>query len=443
MAEQPKQPPADSLTVLLELERSARHARDGDALQHTVVNETRRLIAYRRAVLVDGDTLRVRALSGVATVERDAPFVQWLERVCREVAGSEAGSTLGSVRVGKLPDGLQKDWGSFTGGEVLWLPLRHPDGSVSGYLWLDREQPWSEPELVLLQRLAETYAHAMTALSCSRRRRFRVARRWWLVVAVVVLATLSLPVSQTALAPAEVVPREPLVVSAPIEGVVEEVLVEPNEPVSAGTPLFRFEDVELRSRLEVAQKTLSVARAEAKAAAQGAFEDRKSSARLAVLRTRVALRQAERDYAMALLDRVTVTAQRDGVVIFRDPDDWEGRPVSVGERVMLLADPVQVEVQADLPVGDAIALEKGGRVRLFLDAEPLHPRDGSVARASYEAEVTEQGILAYRLTVLLAGGEAPPRIGLQGTAKLYGEDVPLILYLLRRPISAARQYLGW
>ena len=37
----------------------------------------------------------------------------------------------------------------------------------------------------------------------------------------------------------------------------------------------------------------------------------------------------------------------------------------------------------------------------------------------------------------------PPRIGLHGTAKIYGHPVPLAFYLFRRPIASARRMLGF
>lgn len=52
------------------------------------------------------------------------------------------------------------------------------------------------------------------------------------------------------------------------------------------------------------------------------------------------------------------------------------------------------------------------------------------------------GVLGYRLKAALAAGTAPPRIGLRGTAKIYGDRVALIYYLLRRPLAAARQFFG-
>lgn len=433
-----------SLTLLMQLEQSARRAQGIDALRFVIVNETRRLIEYRQAALLEGTEgrLHLTAASGVAVVARDAPLNQWLEDAAASLPERDIVQTL---TADSMPDPLRVDWGEFSAGQVLWLPLRHPDGSVRAYLWLDRASPWKENEKVLLERLGDAYAHALAALTPPRSNwRARLWRRKVLFSALMVLIAIGLiPVRQSALAPAEVVPLEPLVVSAPLEGVIAEVMVEPNQPVREGQPLFRFEDVALRSRYEVAEKTLAVAQAEARAAEQGAFEDRRSNARLAMLRTQVDLRAAERDYAGELLGRVTVTAPRNGVAVFRDPNDWVGRPVEVGQRVMLLADPARVELRADLPVGGAIVLDPGAEVRLFLDAEPLSPREARVRRASYEAEANEQGILAYRVTADFADTGSVPRIGLQGTAKLYGADVPLYFHLLRRPIAAARQYLGW
>ena len=63
-------------------------------------------------------------------------------------------------------------------------------------------------------------------------------------------------------------------------------------------------------------------------------------------------------------------------------------------------------------------------------------------QTSYEAEVSPDDILAFRLKASFGEGTALPRIGLKGTAKIYGNRVPLFYYLMRRPISAVRQTLG-
>ncbi|WP_395949778.1 MULTISPECIES: hypothetical protein [Aeromonas] len=95
-----------------------------------------------------------------------------------------------------------------------------------------------------------------------------------------------------------------------------------------------------------------------------------------------------------------------------------------------------------LPVADAIALEPGADVTLFLSAYPLDPLRGKILETSYQAQPGADGVVAYRL---LATIESPPshaRLGLHGTAKLYGERVLLGYYLLRRPLAALRAWSG-
>ena len=98
-------------------------------------------------------------------------------------------------------------------------------------------------------------------------------------------------------------------------------------------------------------------------------------------------------------------------------------------------------MRVELPVGDAIALEPGAEVALFLDSDPLHRYRATLQRAAYEAQPTPAGQLAYRLDAGFE--ETPPRIGLRGTAKLFGQRAPLAVYLLRRPLAALRQSVGF
>ena len=128
-------------------------------------------------------------------------------------------------------------------------------------------------------------------------------------------------------------------------------------------------------------------------------------------------------------------------LVSRFVTDWAGRPVTVGERVMEIANPSQVKISVEQAVDDAIALSDNARVRVFLDADPLNAIEAKLTSAAFHAEPTPDGNLAYRADVRIADGTTP-RIGLRGTAQLYGETVPLYFYLFRRPISAVRQSLG-
>ena len=158
------------------------------------------------------------------------------------------------------------------------------------------------------------------------------------------------------------------------------------------------------------------------------------------MQQKLAQKRAERDYARELLSRAEVRAERDGIAVFADAERWTGKPVRTGERLLELADPQQAELKIELDVGDAIGFASQAPVTLFLDGDPLTPHQAILERAAYESEQTPSGNLAYRLDARFT--DAPPRIGLRGTAKVYGENVPLAVYLFRRPLAAIRKAIG-
>ena len=160
-----------------------------------------------------------------------------------------------------------------------------------------------------------------------------------------------------------------------------------------------------------------------------------------MLEAQVEEKKADVEYNRALLDRIQVRAEQAGIIIFTDSNDWLGRPLATGEKVMTLANPEKTEVEAWVPVADAISLDKDAEVRIFLNTDPVNPLDATLYQASYEAELTPEGVLAFRIKASF-NAEGRPRVGLKGTAKIYGEKVSLFYYLMRRPLAAARQFLG-
>ena len=139
-----------------------------------------------------------------------------------------------------------------------------------------------------------------------------------------------------------------------------------------------------------------------------------------------------------------MTAARGGLALFGDKRDMIGKPVSVGEKIMEIADPKAIDIRVDVPVSDVIILTPGARVKVFLDSAPLTPLEARLVHADYQAKAHESGSLAFRVTaVLVDEAAAAPRLGIRGTAEIYGSTVPFIFYVLRRPISGLRQWVGF
>jgi hypothetical protein len=437
-----------ALSTLVQLVKRARHAKTAQELAFIAVNETHSLIAYRQAVLWRQERTgrgQVVAISGTPVAERHAPLTLWLSRALAALDRKITSDTAVPVTAGDLDASLASEWAEWLPAHGLWVPVTGPRGRL-GALLLAREQPWSDGDHYLLQELADGYGHAWSGHLRRRRSlpgRLRPRGVVKLAIAAALIGALFLPVTLSALAPAEIVPFEPTVVRAPLDGVVDHFKVQPNDTVKQGQPLLALDPRTIENKVDVARKALQVAEAEYRQAAQSAVFDDKSRALLAVLKGRMDQRRADVDYTQSLLDRINVTASRDGIALFSDPNDWIGKPVSIGERLLDIANPASAEIEIWLPVADAIALEPGSDVAFFLNVAPAEPLSARLRLASYEATLAPSGVLGYRLKASLSQGEAPPRIGLRGTAKVYGERVTLFYYLMRRPLAAARQFLGF
>ena len=77
----------------------------------------------------------------------------------------------------------------------------------------------------------------------------------------------------------------------------------------------------------------------------------------------------------------------------------------------------------------------------FSNLTPDQPVTGKVVFVSYATTVTPSGVLAYTARADLAGG-ADLRLGLKGTAKIFGPPRPLAVWLLRRPLAYLRQLVA-
>jgi len=443
-------PAADPLAAMLQLEARSRAVLTEPELLFVVANETWQLVPFRQAAVFRCDMFgkpRLKAVSGLAAVEDDAPYAQWLAAVAAALwpHGNKAPRV---ITVRDLPKELAESWEDWWPQHALACPLPAPDGEALGLVLYVRDDPWTERHIVLLNRLHAAYGYGLWAISNQAGRltrwwrRSRAQRKWWRWVALAAVLAFFIPVRQSVLAPAEVVALEAQAIAAPMDGVVKSFSVQPNRTVRKGDVIFTLDDTTLRNRREVALKGLEVARADALLAAQKAFDSIQAKGELGTLQGRVREREAEVAYLNETLARVEVRAPADGVAVYGDPNDWIGRPVVTGERIMLLADPKDAGVLVWLPVADAINLEPGADIRVFLHVAPLSPLTAQLTQTSYQATLSPEGIASYRIRGAFDHAYAEARVGLKGTAKLYGRRVLLGYVLFRRPLAAVREWTG-
>lgn len=430
---------ADPYRTLLALSHRARAAQSLSELSFLLVNDSHELLPYRQAALVQAGE-RMPTLSGVLQPEANAPYVLWLRALVKHVEQALPAQPR-PLQAQDLPDALASEWEQWWPEHALWLPLEGQAG-----LLLARETPWSERDLALLAHWLEAWQHAARALQrprWGRRQSSGKSRlRWgWPIALLALAAGLAYPVQMTVLAPGELVPANPVVVRAPLEGVVDVFHVQPNQAVTKGQPLFGFDEALIQSRIEVARQGLATAQTDYRQTSQQALADPRARTQLGLLSGKIEEKRAELQFLSEQLRRSRVLAPQDGVVLMDDPSQWIGRPVTVGERILRIALEGDVEVEAWLPLADAISLRTGDEVQLYLQANPLEPVVAKLRYMAHEAVDRPEGHQAFRVRASLNGAN-DARVGLKGTARLYGERVPLAYWMLRRPLASVRAYLG-
>lgn len=437
----------DRLATLIHLERRLREAESATELGFVAVNETLGLVKFRQAFLLyrDGVGQQRFAASGVSSVAADTPFSVWLKSLLKHLARAGDGK-LRVVGRADVPEQMSRDWGSFLDKHLIFLPLSHRGESLGALAFSVGEAP-GPPELRSLELFAEALSFALHGTGRAAPFSKRVvslirARATWALVLVATLLAGFIPIRSSVLAPGEVIARDPAVIRSPLEGIVDAVVVRPNSAVAQGDVLVQLDPRRLESELQAAVGQVAAVEAELRQMEQASVMDPKARLQIPGLQGKLEQSRTEMRFLRAQAGRLQVRSPRDGIVILDNPTEWIGRPVSAGERILQIANPAEVELEIRLPAADAIDLELGADVLFFQNIDPARPAEATLSFAGYRATQGPDGLVAYRLKARFGNTSEGLRLGVKGTAKVYGRRVMLGYYVLRRPLAALRAYLG-
>jgi len=395
--------------------------------------------------------IEISAVSGASRVDKDAPSILTVIKIIKLLAEKFSGKGLAPFEATPDKVGFYEEWSELLPSNSLWCEFTDSEikKKQSAGLLFFRETPFTTTDITALTPVLDAYRYSWFRLpqvqresrsivgSLTRSRIFKV------MLFAAILGVMFMPVRESVLADATIIPRDPKIVSVPIAGVVNAFFVRPNQAVKKGDLLFSLDDREIRNEVAVATQELETARAEYLRSAQKSFSDDESKAELELQKARVAQRVLRKEFAESQLAQTSVYASRDGVAVFNDENEWIGKPVSVGEKIVTLANPQEKEVGVYMPVDDALSLLPGAEMRLFLNADPTKPLKGRLTQTSYEPTERGEG-LSYYLKASIEDEDDFSRLGWQGTAKVYSnEEVRLFYYLFRKPISSVRQLFGF
>jgi len=348
----------------------------------------RRFAAARVTVAIASErgVLRLGAISQRTLVEAGSADVRLLLEAMEEAALHE-----GVVRFPRADDslGILQAHQSLLAGRpccaAASVPLFH-DGRLVGAFLLERDdsEAFAPPTLASIEQLALVAAPLLALRREAGRgglarwrhdtselvkRRFgaeQVATRWLLLPCLALLAlVLLIPVDRNLHAAAELVPHERRLVTSPVAGFVDEVLVGAGEHVEPGQLLARLDRRELE--LEAAREDSEVAAAEAELRAAMASHDRQASA---VARARVEQERAQRALVDHRLARSELRAPVGGLIASGDPLEIVGAPITRGERLFEIVPDDGYEVHLLVDAADIRDVREGQGGELALQSRP-------------------------------------------------------------------------
>ncbi len=426
-------------------------------LMFRVLNNCVRICQYHRAVFfkIQDDRAKFLGVSGrqkvdthSETVEKWGTLASGLEQ--KETARLIDRSTFEDEKEAAAFSFLEQYSGNIT---AYWLPLK-VWGKMRYAVWFERwGTPWEQREVKVLGLVGMTIQSALERLepeTVRKRLKEKVFKKSWVLAAVgvFVLLLLFLRIPLRVVAPCEIIPQNPFIVTAPLSGVVSEVVVKSGEYVEPGTVLFQYDPRVVMEDLNIARQQVKILETGIRITRINALSSPDAKAELAIMQYKLKQEQIRLRLAEYRASKLKVTAQEAAEVItLADPDEWRGRPVEMGEKVLMLARPGNILLRIWISEADNVCFAEDAPVKILFNAMPDESFTALLDYVAPTVTVSTEGVPSVmaegQFTGMTPEKEKLLRPGLKGNAIIYGQRVSAAYWLLRKPWTAMRRLLGW
>ncbi len=434
------------LTAINKLMLKVFKTKKRQSLIFLILNDTYEIVTYDRAVLwsLDDNEPRLLGVSGQSAINTSSQIAKQWKLLVKDL---KTPKKIQLINIEQFTH-EQKQWEEYAQTSfkpsVLWVPI-FSNNRLSLGLWLERWEgkAWTDKDGEIINFLAQTYGIAWENFSprfffSNHRTKFI----WGMGLAALLLLFM-IQVPLRIAAPCEVVPKDPYLVTAPLEDIIGEVLVNPGQVVKPGDILFQYDKRVALQALKIAENQVRVAQEDLTRAKTLAFKDAKSLAEVSVLEAKLKKEKANLELAQYRASQLVFNSPQPGIAMLEDPDQWRGKPVKVGEKILILFDPKKTKVRIWIPEDDNISLNLKEPIKVFLNINPTVTRQAKLNFVSNATTITEKHVVSFLAEADWMEPQKDAKVGLKGTAVLYGEKVSLFYWIMRKPWIYVRNLLGF
>lgn len=438
------------LAIANQLVLKTLNAKTFEALKFVLLNDTIHLIRYNRAILwsLESKVPKPVGFSGQTKIKTASEMVEKLTLLAKNIPNKERPQQLTRET---FPD-LKETWNMVEGEAqdslVIWFPIKIREEVKYG-LWVEKwkaaqgELPPQEVLDLCANFLMPAYGLVMEKYVRHNFLTKLAKPSTYLSAALALLLFLFLiRIPLRIVAPCEVIPEDPYVITAPLEGIIEQIVVKPGEMVKKGNVLFEYDKRAPMHELRMAEKQVAMVQSEVNRAMTLGNVDKKSLADVVILKAKLEKERVNLDYAKYQATLLHFRAPIEGVVIFDNPDEWRGRPVRVGEKILTISDPNRSKIRVWLQEHDNINLDLSAPISIFLNINPIRSYQANLIYVANEATLSDKKIPSFIAEAEWVNKPEDVKLGLTGSAILYGERVSLFYFIMRKPWGTIRNFLG-
>lgn len=426
---------AQLLAAINQLTIKAFKAKNAQTLFFIILNDTVPIVFYNRATLWKIEKtgkMVLLGISGQVQVSKTTDLSKQWQVIANEIKEPN-----------KIQELVHNELPKET--SAIWLPIFAHEKAALG-LWLERwdNASWKEEEIEILKFLLLGYGAAYEKFYKKfSLKRILSNKPLGYVIGIALVSSLFLPVPLRVVAPCEIVPKNPTVIAAPLEGIIKAIVVRPGQEVNKGELLFEYDKRVPLQDLKVAAKKVEIVKAEVDKATAEAEKDKKSLAELGVAALKLRKEKLELALAEFKASQLDVYAPITGVAVLDAPEEWDGKPVKMGEKVLLIANPKETRVRMWIPEDDNIALNPEEKVKVVLNVMPEKTFQAKMIYIASYTHMTEKGVSSFIAEADWIQEEPEAKLGLKGSAILYGEKVSLFYWIIRKPWNYIRRFTGF
>ena len=440
----------NAVTTVLRLGHEAFQKEDLFSAALHILNNTRLLIKYDRACLVDmrADKPSIIAVSDQSEVKHTSEYCINMRRLLGPLKDIKE-QTLIDINTLKKNNASGKaikafEYFSTLKENIVLIPLLKPedtDESDGSVFWIvEIFNDYDKNCLNILSLLAQHYREAVWYFLKSgnsflpgffKRKKHFTPLRILIYLLIIFFIVSFFRVSQNVAATFELIPSQETIEYAPYSGIISEANFEDGSNVKTGDTILKYDVQELSYSLADAEASYSEITAELDWVKQKSFIDNKELGKAKILAMKQQKENVEIQKIKWYLSKADIKAKIPGTLILNDSEKWTGKAVRAGDKLFEIVSPRKLRAEVMLNEADASVLSDETRITLYLHSSPETPVYGKIISISPKPMLTKTGLFCYIIKLDLKSIEPGYIVGMRGVARVSGKRVSIGYYLFK------------